>query len=510
MGRTHFDKRCALVVSSLDELRSTLEEIKENHTAANIFMRTDEKSQPKDQAIFKKVFKQIMQELKAKNELDANDYRDNLLALANFYSEGYDLGWEILHQGESKRRINLPTYPFAKDRYWSEDHVKEQQQSYEEKQILLKQFSTESSKLSLEITKPTPLKLTNSQTQVNTLTKEKIYPILRDMISEVLYLAPEKISTTKTFAEMGFDSINGVELVRSINKHLQLNMNAVVLYDYPTLDVLIDYLVAQGATVRGDQVTIQTEIPLTESKAIEVKETAKIALKIQDTVSKEATLNRTVSHEDIAIIGMAGVYPGAPSLKQFWSNLSAGVSSIQEIPQERWSIETYYDPDPNHAMQGKSYCKWGGFITDVEQFDPLFFNISPAEAEMMDPQQRITLQTAWAALEDAGYAAEKVSNTKCGFYVGVMNSDYAEVIMKSGESNTAIQTVTGISNSILSARVPYFLNLKGPVMAVDTACSSSLVAIHLACNALQNRRSRHDVCRWSDIVFNRNTLYWHV
>ncbi|HIJ54803.1 MAG TPA: zinc-binding dehydrogenase [Deltaproteobacteria bacterium] len=177
---------------------------------------------------------------------------------------------------------------------------------------------------------------------------------------------------------------------------------------------------------------------------------------------------------DIAVIGLSGCFPGATSPREFWRNLRQGKSSITLAPKERWDAELLYDPDPENIY--KTYCKWGGFLSDIDKFDPLFFQLSGKEAEHSDPQQRLFLQTCWSALEDAGYATDAVSNTKCGVFAGAGQGDY--------QARTEAQSFLGNTTSILAARISYFLNLKGPSMAIDTACSSSLVAIHIACRSL--------------------------
>ncbi len=151
--------------------------------------------------------------------------------------------------------------------------------------------------------------------------------------------------------------------------------------------------------------------------------------------------------------------------------------SIGEIPKERWNIEEYYSED--RSENGKTYSKIGGYLTDIDTFDSLFFNISPLEAETMDPQQRLFLQEAWSALENAGYTKEMLNDKKCGVYVGGGSGDYVKELEKAGIENSA-EAFTGMAGSILASRISYFLNLKGPSIALDTACSSSLVAIHQA------------------------------
>ncbi|SFM59219.1 polyketide synthase PksJ [Chitinophaga sp. YR627] len=185
--------------------------------------------------------------------------------------------------------------------------------------------------------------------------------------------------------------------------------------------------------------------------------------------------------EPIAIIGMSGRYPDAPDVQTYWNNLLAGKNAVREIPLSRWDVQSYYDPRP--LQKGKVYCKWLGMLDDIAEFDPLFFSLSPGEAEWMDPQHRIFLQEAYKAFEDAGYPGEALNEQKCGVYLGIMSNEYAFL---QHQLQPGIAGATGNSYSIAAARIAYFLNLKGPAIAVDTACSSSLVAIHLACQALRN------------------------
>ncbi|MDQ0115564.1 beta-ketoacyl synthase N-terminal-like domain-containing protein [Paenibacillus harenae] len=182
--------------------------------------------------------------------------------------------------------------------------------------------------------------------------------------------------------------------------------------------------------------------------------------------------------EEIAIIGLSGQYPDASDVNEFWNLITNKQSAIRDIPESRWSMDSFYDPDPN--AKDRSYSKKGGFIPNIDFFDPLFFSITPREAEYMDPRQRLFLQEGFKALEDAGYAEQELAGLKCGVFVGVQDGEY--VVHYHGEMNGMVQM--GGSNAILSARLPYFLNLKGPTVSVDTACSSSLAAIALACESL--------------------------
>lgn len=186
--------------------------------------------------------------------------------------------------------------------------------------------------------------------------------------------------------------------------------------------------------------------------------------------------------QDIAIIGVSGRFPGAPTIDVFWENLKAGRSSITEVPPERWNWVDYYDPGKN---VGKTYSKWGGFIEDVDKFDPLFFNISPAETEGLDPQERLFLEVVWHTLEDAGYTPDSLinRNNKVGVFVGVMNCMYEWI---GGEAwGKGMLTSAHTSYWSYANLASYFFNWQGPSIAIDTACSSSLTAVHLACESLK-------------------------
>lgn len=182
--------------------------------------------------------------------------------------------------------------------------------------------------------------------------------------------------------------------------------------------------------------------------------------------------------DSVAIIGKSGRYPGSRTLDKFWNNLKGGVDCVQEIPRMRWDAGMFYDPKPNQP--GKIYCKSLGAVDEPEFFDPLFFNISPLEAEQMDPQFRLFIQDSYHAFEDAGYNSAALDSVKCGVYLGIVNGEYNNFLVQ----QTGSQSSTGGSNAIGASRIAYYLNLKGPAIAMDTACSSSLIAMHIGCQNL--------------------------
>lgn len=181
--------------------------------------------------------------------------------------------------------------------------------------------------------------------------------------------------------------------------------------------------------------------------------------------------------EAIAIIGMGCRFPGAPNPEAFWQLLQNGTDAISEVPKERWNIDEYYDPEPGTV--GKMSTRWGGFLEQVDQFDPSFFGISPREVERMDPQQRLVLEVAWEAIENAGLAPSKLSGSQTGVFMGIGNYDYCRLLAHDPSQITAYDG-TGNTLSIAANRLSYTLNLRGPSVVVETACSSSLVALHFA------------------------------
>ena len=188
------------------------------------------------------------------------------------------------------------------------------------------------------------------------------------------------------------------------------------------------------------------------------------------------------SRNDIAVVGMACRFPGAADPAAYWRNLSQGVFSVQEIPSDRWDKDQYYSRDLQE--DNKTVSKWGGFMTDIDKFDAPLFKISPREAELMDPQQRIMLELAWTCIEDAGYAPSELRGSDMGVYIGVCNFDY-KVMMERSLRSIDAHFSTGAANTLIPNRISYEFDFKGPSVPVDTACSSSLVALEQAVHALR-------------------------
>ena len=186
--------------------------------------------------------------------------------------------------------------------------------------------------------------------------------------------------------------------------------------------------------------------------------------------------------EPVAIIGIGCRFPGgADSPDAYWKLLLDGVDAVSEVPADRWDVGGVYHPD--RERPGKLYTKSGAFLDQVDQFDADFFGISPREASRMDPQHRLLLEVAWEALEDAGLDPAGLANSRTGVFIGICDSEYADIQYADTNSINAY-TNAGVSESVAANRISYTFDLRGPSIALDTACSSSLVALHLACGSL--------------------------
>ena len=190
--------------------------------------------------------------------------------------------------------------------------------------------------------------------------------------------------------------------------------------------------------------------------------------------------------EPIVIIGMGFRFPGGVKDQEtFWQLLHDSVDGITEIPKNRWDVDHYYDPNPDAL--GKIYTRYGGFLEQVDQFDPQFFGIAPREAMDMDPQHRLLLEITWEALENAAIAPERLKGTQTGLFVGMSSDDYSQLSLNFDDLNS-LDAYRGLGNarSIAVGRLAHILDLQGLTLQLDTSCSSSLLGIHLATQSLRS------------------------
>lgn len=293
---------------------------------------------------------------------------------------------------------------------------------------------------------------------------------LKDIVGSLLNIERRKLKLDANLADFGFDSISLAEFAERLSAHYDLKITPALFFGHSTVQRLTQYFLDEHRTV-VEQFYAQEAEPL--QFAYDRIEKPSVPLGAGSPI-RETGL---VRDEPIAIIGMSGRFPQSRNIGEMWKILAEGRSAVEEIPADRFDWRDFYG-DPALGKD-KSNGKWMGCLPGVAEFDPLFFEISPSEAETMDPRQRHLLQECWKALEDAGYGPRQIANHKVGVFVGVEEGDYA-LLASEGE-------LTSNHSAILASRLAYLLDFRGPAMAINTACSSALVAAHQACTSLRNR-----------------------
>ncbi len=328
---------------------------------------------------------------------------------------------------------------------------------------------------------------------------EAVLPHLRALFSDVLKVDPAELRQDETFERYGLESLSAVEIRDRLERDVP-GLPATLLFEHNTLGRLSRHLVE----AHPDSVARMVGEPAAIAPAPAPAAPGPVAAAPLREVS-------SASLEPIAVIGMAGRYPGGETLEAFWQTLVEGRSAITEVPPERWDVAASFRPEG--GAEDVAYTKWAGFIGDVDKFDPLFFRLAPLEAEVMDPQERLFLETAWAAVEDAGYTPERLKASAAdeagesgdvGVFVGVMNGAYqwlAAEAWASGQAGGGASSYWSIAN-----RVSYLLDLTGPSMVVDTACSASLSALHLACEAIRRGDCRAAIVGGVNLIIHPRQL----
>ncbi|AJQ26214.1 thioester reductase domain-containing protein [Pelosinus fermentans] len=325
------------------------------------------------------------------------------------------------------------------------------------------------------------------------LLKEKAIRYFKQQLSSVLKLPVHRIDENAQMEKYGIDSIMVMQLTNELEKIFG-SLPKTLFFEYESLHQITDYFLAAYRTelIKILNVEYGTAISAkSDSSAGAEKKNSlfRSPRKLRTPEFSEGSIRqKAAAGVDVAIIGVSGRYPGARNLQEYWRNLRDGKDCITEIPKDRWDHSLYFDEDKNKL--GKTYGKWGGFLEGVDQFDPLFFNISPREAQFIDPQERLFLQCVFETLEDAGYTRQDLGlkenfnvEGNVGVYVGVMYEEYQLYGAQEQIQGRPI-ALSGNPSSVAN-RVSYFFNFHGPSMAIDTMCSSSLTAIHLACQSLQ-------------------------
>lgn len=279
--------------------------------------------------------------------------------------------------------------------------------------------------------------------------RKELDQLVLEVVGEILKKKPSDIEQRKGFFQLGMDSLMSVELKKKLEVRTGLSLPATLAMDAPNISAMVEYL--NGLSEKTSQ-------------------------------PESLHANTTTINEPIAVVGMACRFPGAESLDEFWNLLSNGESAITEVPKSRWDADAIFNK--NSDVPGSIYTKAGGFVNDIESFDADFFGITPREAITLDPQQRLTLEVSWQALENAGIPPSSMRGSRTGVYFGVGANEYG-ALWPDRSSSIDPYFATGNALNAISGRVSFTFGFEGPSVAVDTACSSSLVAIHQAIQGLR-------------------------
>ncbi|WP_433261699.1 SDR family NAD(P)-dependent oxidoreductase [Actinosynnema sp. CS-041913] len=291
---------------------------------------------------------------------------------------------------------------------------------------------------------------------VGALPEQERRAVVADAVSQTValvlgYDGDASVDPARTFRELGFDSLTGVELRNHLNAVTGLRLPTTLVFDHPSPDAVAEFILGR---VTG------------ESR------------------SRRVTVTTSAVDEPIAIVGIGCRYPGdVTTPDELWRLVAEGRDAIGDFPVDRgWNVEELFDPDPDAV--GRTYTRHGGFLYRAADFDADFFGLSPREATATDPQQRLLLETAWEAIERAGIDPATLHGTPTGVYTGVMYNDYGTRLASAPDGYEG-HLLTGTISSVVSGRIAYTYGFEGPALTLDTACSSSLVAIHLATQALR-------------------------
>ncbi|GAV11579.1 SDR family NAD(P)-dependent oxidoreductase [Paenibacillus sp. NAIST15-1] len=302
--------------------------------------------------------------------------------------------------------------------------------------------------------------------------RDKTEEFLKKILGRQIKLPMEKIHSREPLEKYGIDSVTVLNVTRELEQDFG-ELSKTLFFEYQTIAELTGYFLQRFPRILrgmlGDSSKASTKEPVVSHENLAGKIRRP---RFQSPVRDEAS----AIMEDIAIIGVSGRYPMARDVDEFWENLRSGKDCITEIPPQRWDWRDF-----------PGSCKWGGFIDNVDKFDPLFFNITPRVAHLIDPQERLFLETVWNTVEDAGYTRAGLWNQKVGVFVGVMYGQYQ--LLGAEESLKGHIMATNSIYASIANRVSYYFNFHGPSIALDTMCSSSLTAIHLACESIRRGES---------------------
>lgn len=306
--------------------------------------------------------------------------------------------------------------------------------------------------------------------------RKEVETLVKEVVGNIIGIPEEAIDLEEDMNVYGLNSLTIEDLMQTIGKSLGISLSISCFFSFTNLMDLVTYILNNFR-----------HLEFGESESADFQKVVKQEYSNDSLVLESNNAAKEESCMEIAVIGMSGRYPKADSLEKYWENIQGERDCIEKVRENRWGWRQYYDKDKMKAFSGSIYCTEGGFINNAYMFDEKLFQITPREARLIDPQERVFLQVVWEALEDSGYTRKRMKK-KYDSQVGVFAASgdnfynyYAVENWREHRGDMPQSFKWSIAN-----RVSYIFDLHGPSMAVDSACSSSMVAIDEACDSLKN------------------------
>lgn len=444
VGRNHYKYRLSIVFSNYDQLKELLmkiiEQPLEKLNDKNIFYNFIERKNNITDSYSNEQEENNL-DTENLNEIDLNveceERKLEIVAIA--YVNNKEIQWEDLYSSNKRKRVKLPSWVFEQGIYWVDIPEVLKENVHENRQY----------------SKPKDIEevlLEGRSDGAYTITERKLGAIIKKVMEY------DKIDIYENFYEFGGDSILVMKFYSKITEYFQVNLTVADIFSYPSIALLSKYI---------------DELVLNQQGKKQM-------------ISNTTNSNKEVDDE-IAVIGIAGRFPSAENIYEYWENICNKKNCICEIPENRKADLKNYLRQIGLDDKTAQYVK-AGYLGEIDKFDYEYFGIPLKEATLMDPIQRMFLEVVYELIEEAGYGGKRLVGSNTGVFVGYIEDyifNYRRFIYNSDPSLTQF-AIAGNSTSIISGRISYALDLRGPSMVIDTACSSSLVALNTAIKSLRS------------------------
>lgn len=428
VGRNHYQFRLAILFRNYRELKDALENYlgdSDEKMPGILFDSIEQNESP----LFTVVNQDQLKYFDLNTPMD--ELTGKMIAVA--YCNGQTLDWTKMYSSMKRKRVRLPTYSFSQKKYW----------------ITIKDPSEQVTGNAAKLSEDWNF-LQGKTSDSYTETEKSLGRIIKEIMEF------DNLNIYENFYELGGDSLIAMKIYSKINEVMRTKLTVADVFSYPTIDQL--------------------------AKRIDESHSEK-----ENEPLQEETADYKSDEKEIAIIGMAGRFPGAGSIRDYWNVISTGRNCIREIPENR---KADLVPYLNHLGFNKDEILFekAGYLDEIDKFDYEFFGLSAKEATLMDPVHRCMLENAFETFEDAGYCSEKLAGSNTGVFIGYEDDykyNYRRFIYDSEPSLTK-SALSGNLNSILASRISYTLDLRGPSYVIDSACSSSMTALNNAVRSVQS------------------------